>query len=86
MTPASKRASAARDSLFREHLIALTYRGDVEYLRQPGAGTFAVLDLQRGRKAFFAVPDAATPERLRNLIADHFGTPVERVEESLWTV
>lgn len=86
MTPAFKRASAARDSLLREHLLAVTYRGNVQYLRQPSAGTFAVLDLYRGRKAFFALPHGATSEGLRRQIEDHFGTSVERVAEFLWAV
>lgn len=86
MTPAFKRASAARDSLLREHLLAVTYRGDAQYLRQPGAGIFAVLDLHRGRKAFFALPRGTAPEGVRALIEDHFEAPVERVAEFVWAV
>lgn len=86
MSAAFNGGPAARASRLREHLLAVTYRGDVQYLRQPGVGTFAVLDLHGGRKAFFAVPHGATPEELRALIEDHFGTPVERVAEFVWAV
>lgn len=86
MTSVFNRAGAARDSLLREHVLAVAYRGDVQYLREPGAGTFAVLDLRRGRKTFFAAPHGATPEALRALIEDHVGAPVERVAEFLWAV
>lgn len=86
MTPGFNRASTARTSLLRGHLLGVTYRGDVHYLRKPGASTFAVLDLCRGRKAFFAAPHGATPEELRGLIQDHFGAPAERLEEFLWAV
>jgi hypothetical protein len=86
MTPAFKRANAAPASPLREFLLAVTYRGDVQYSREPGAGTFAVLDLYRGRKAFFAEPHGVPPEGLRALIEDHFGAPVERVTESLWSL
>lgn len=86
MSSVSDRTSAARDSLLRAHFLAIAYRGDAHYLREPAAGTFAVLDLRRGRKAFFAVPHGATPEALRALIEGRFGAPVERVTEFLWAV
>lgn len=86
MTPVFNRANDARDPLLREHLLAVTYRGDVQYLSPPRAGTFAVLDLRRGRKAFFTVPPGARAEALRTLIEDHLGAPVERVAEFVWAV
>ena len=86
MTRSHERANTALSSLLSERLLAVTYRGDVQYLHQPGTGTFAVLDLHRGRKAFFAVPPGATPEGLRALIEDHFGAPVERVADLVWAL
>lgn len=82
MKPAPRRESTP----LAGHLLAVAQRGDREYLQQPAPGQFAVIDAQQREKAFFEVPQGASPGELRILIERHFELPAERVAEFVWTI
>lgn len=79
-------AAGGRSSPLSNRLIAVSRRGDLQYLHPPEPGQFAVLDVQQGEKAFFQAPRGRHPEELRDLVEAHFELPAERVAEFVWAV
>lgn len=79
-------AAGRSSSPLSNRLLAVSRRGDLEYLHLPEPGQFAVLDLQRGEKAFFQAPRGAHAEELHDLVEAHFELPAERVAEFVWAV
>lgn len=79
-------AAGGPSSPLSNRLLAVSRRGDPQYLHLPEPGQFAVLDHQRGEKAFFQAPRGAHPEELRDLVEAHFELPAERVAEFVWAV
>lgn len=78
--------AATRSSPLSNRLLAVSRRGDLQYLHLPEPGQFAVLDHQRSEKAFFQAPHGAHPEELHDLIEAHYELPAERVAEFVWAV
>lgn len=82
------RASAIETRRIRlaPYLLSVARRGDLQYLRQPAPGQFAVLDVEQGEKAFFQIPRSVDLEGMRDLIESHFGSAAERVAEFVWAI
>jgi hypothetical protein len=60
--------------------------GEVDSLKDAGAGEFAVMDLKTKEKAFCELPYGATPASVKTLIESHFDSHATRATEKLWIV
>jgi hypothetical protein len=77
--------TAVRASAFPPALLVARW-GELDYLRLPGDGQFAVVLLNDREKRFYEAPLVKDPRQLHAEIELHFGASAERIAEHVWAV
>lgn len=69
-----------------ECLVCVVSNGDPRYFDSCDEGEFAVVDTATKEKAWFEVPEGATPADVSGMVESTFAAPTLRVDRALWIV
>jgi hypothetical protein len=69
-----------------ECLVCVVSNEDPRYFDTCDEGEFAVVDTATKEKAWFEMPDGATPADVTGMVESTFAAPALRVDRALWIV
>lgn len=67
-------------------LLVVANGDDAEYFDPCAVDEFSVVDMHTAQKAWFEIPQGATPEVITGLVESHFASTARRITESTWAV
>lgn len=84
LTPKDKRPCTSTGPRLLDHLLSVAASDDPEYLRGPGNGEFAVIDVVTKEKAWFEMPHGCTPETVTGMVASCLNATPLRIGNKVW--
>lgn len=67
-------------------LLCVAPKDDPDFLDDPAAGEFAVVDAKTQEKAWFEMPQGCTPDVVQGMVESHFAACAVRVAQKVWVV